>query len=118
MSETTESPKRSQVDLILELAETKNSLAEAQESILYMSEMIQRDHWIQDSLQPIVDLIALWREELGDPKKDENPAHTVALFSKSAAMQLGLYPKWRALMGEKYDLDLTPLPVDDTDASR
>lgn len=107
MSESTESPTEGvgAEDVVALTIE----LAQAHANLKILAEMVQRDTYARQTLAPIVDLIAMWQDELD--LDNTNPQKVVADFSVHAARYFGLYDKWLASQTEKY----TP---DDADASR
>lgn len=108
MSETTESPNSEETEPKDVVALTVE-LAQAHANIKILAEMVQRDAYARQTLAPIVDLIAMWQEEL---KLDNtNPQKVVAEFSVHAARYFGMYDQWLISQTKKY-------PIDDTDASR
>lgn len=105
--------KNELIPITMELFETKSSLK-------LMTEMVQRDQYTRQVLEPLVDLVYIWREESKRPEElpvevvvSEFSAHTARLLYEADGL-LDVQKRWIEQQREKREAN----KLDESDASR
>lgn len=91
--------------LTAELAATKSQMKA-------MVEMIQRDAMTRQILEPLVDLVNIWRDRTTVLEKDAPVENVVVEFTDITARLMGLHAEWAYEQRERHNLN------DTSDASR